>query len=81
LSLPTLADDCVRMVRILEDAPLEGYSLDEIRSKTLGTADPWSLHTVNAILCELRMRQGAVSCEKVRRKTGKVTLYKLKART
>ena len=78
MSVHTLADDCERMVRILVDAPIEGYSLEEIREKTLGSTDPWSLHTVNTILCELRMKQGAVTCEKIRRKSGKVTVYKLK---
>ena len=78
MSIHSLANDCERMVRILVDAPTEGLSLEEIRQKTLGSDDPWSLRTVNDILCELRMKQGAVTCEKARRKTGKVTLYRLK---
>jgi hypothetical protein len=80
LDKPTLADDCERMVRILADAPIDGFSLDEIREKTLGSDDPWSLRTINDVLCELRMKQGAVSCHKIRVRHGKVTKYFLRGR-
>lgn len=74
----TLADDCERMVGILADAPSDGLSLDEIREKTLNSGDPWSLATVNDILCELRFKRGAVQCHKLRVRHAKVTKYFLK---
>jgi transcription initiation factor IIE alpha subunit len=66
------------MVRILADAPVDGLSLDEIREKTLSSDDPWSLRTVNDILCDLRMNQGVISCHKIRVRQGKITKYFLK---
>ena len=73
---PTRQDDCMRMRRILADAPAGGLSLSEIQAVTTQTGETWSLRTINDVLCDIRSQ---VTHEKVReRGQGKVTKYHLK---
>jgi hypothetical protein len=77
MSKPTLADDCERLIRILEAGPPEGMSLVEIQD-VMGdglTPEIWSLHTINNTLCALGNQ---VQFEKVRVSRKKVTKFRLK---
>jgi hypothetical protein len=81
MSKPTLADDCERLIRILEAGPPEGMSLVAIQDAMDAEvwADSyksvWSLHTINNTLCALRDK---VEFQKVRESRTKVTKYRLK---
>jgi hypothetical protein len=71
MSYLNLADDCELMVRVLEDAPPQGLSFDEILPKT----PSWTFHKINAVLCALGSK---VTHEKQRDRNRKVTRYRLK---
>lgn len=76
--MPTYADDCERLLRILSDSPDGGLSLDEIIAITVKAGDPWSSRTVNALLCDLSSQ---VSHVKARVRNRKVSKYELKNRS
>lgn len=71
----THAEDLIRILRILEGAPIGGMSIDDIQQVTKDSSDPWSYRTINGLLCALGHQ---ITHEKVRIKTGKVTRFKLK---
>lgn len=73
---PTRQDDCVRLLRILADAPAGGLSMEEIQHITTRTGETWSYRTINMVLCDIRPQ---ITHEKVReRGRGKVTKYALR---
>ena len=74
---PTHADDCMRLLRILADAPLGGLSLDQIQAATKSTGETWSLRTINDVLCAVRAQ--VVFGKVYVRGIGRVTKYELKS--
>lgn len=53
MSKPTLADDCIRLARILSDGPKEGMSYQEISAVCSKSGEPWSFRTITDTLCAL----------------------------
>lgn len=63
----TLADDCQRMIELLSEAPLEGFSIDELYDLTGIRGEPWSWHKINDVLLSLKFKR-IVKNHKVRDK-------------
>jgi hypothetical protein len=74
MNKPTFADDCERLVRILESGPVDGMSLEEIQDVMEHDSEVWSYHTINKILCALGNQ---VQFSKIRVSRRKVTKYRL----
>ena len=71
----SLADDYARLFRILDDAPPEGLSIDDIQRVTTATGETWSYRTINTLLCGLGTR---ITHEKSRIRNVNATRYKLR---
>lgn len=72
---PSHADDCERLLRLLSDAPAGGLTMDEIQTVTAQSGEPWSLATINDVLCAIRPQ---IAVEKVRQRGKKLTRYGIK---
>lgn len=76
-SKPDHQDDLIRLIRILADGPMAGLSIEMIQGMTTATGETWSFRTINSLLCDLG--NSRVKHEKIRTKSGKVTMYQLRS--